>query len=291
MSSNRRSNQEAAIEREKDDAEKEDTTTCSICLDSRLNNKIRLPDCDHSFCSSCLKSQLLSTTARTCPQCGSQVPSARKVYASVCSHRQVCDSLQKLLDEPGFVAPDDYRVLGSFPPEARASMAEIAGVWSALSEEQKQQWDQLIRGKIQDQLECLRAETIPNWEKLHAVMEELDDMDEEVVEDLPIEIGKAAGGFRFDDIHIVLDWLEREPIPAARLNAQCREHHGRTLLHEAEYENNTELMALLLQAGAKVDPRSTSGQSPFEQACMYPRHLEDAARLLLTWGAVKDHPI
>lgn len=58
------------------------------------------------------------------------------------------------------------------------------------------------------------------------------------------------------------------------------------MLHEAEFENEVGLMSVLLQLGANVDPRSSSGLTPFFQACM--NDLEDAARLLLLWGADKD---
>jgi hypothetical protein len=102
--------------------------------------------------------------------------------------------------------------------------------------------------------------------------------------DLPMEIGKAAGA---NNVKVVLDWLGPRPVPVARINAKCRAFMNRTLLHEAEFQNNIGLMRLLLQLGAKVDPKSAFGMTPFQQACHNPE-LDEVARLLLTWGAATD---
>ena len=114
-----------------------------------------------------------------------------------------------------------------------------------------------------------------------------DDEDEDEDETtilLPFEINRAAAE---NEVEKVMQWLGGPTgavIPPRRLNAKCAEHFDRTLLHEAAYENSIGLMNLLLQDGARVDPVSSTGWTPLNQACRYPR-CDDAVRLLLSWGA------
>lgn len=102
--------------------------------------------------------------------------------------------------------------------------------------------------------------------------------DEEV---LPQHISRAAVK---GDQEVVLEWLGLPPIPARRINAMWR---GHTLLHEAVAGNRTELVKALLELGADVDPKSSSGFTPLEEALLY-NCSGQAARLLLTWGATLD---
>jgi len=62
---------------------------------------------------------------------------------------------------------------------------------------------------------------------------------------------------------------------------------SRSLLHEAEFEGHLSLMFLLLQEGADVNPKSCNGGTPLDQACAL-HNREDAARLLLEWGAINE---
>ena len=110
---------------------------------------------------------------------------------------------------------------------------------------------------------------------------------------IPDDVHDAAG--KKGGIHVVLQWLGVDPYnleasfdsppPKERINAVNPDFFNRTLLHEAEFANQAYLMSLLLQLGAYVDPKSSSGQTPLGQALTEGVDCEDAARLLLEWGA------
>jgi hypothetical protein len=142
----------------------------------------------------------------------------------------------------------------------------------------------MIRTYLTGRLEA-RQEFIAELEQIVGDAEVLL-QDDDDVEDLPDEIGRAA---ERNDVETVLTWLGPPPVPAKRINAKWRQKMNRTLLHEAEFEGYVGLMTLLLQMGAKVDPKSAYGMTPFEQTCLNPE-LEEASRLLLAWGAVADKP-
>lgn len=104
--------------------------------------------------------------------------------------------------------------------------------------------------------------------------------------DLPIEIVVAAQN---GDARTVFDWLGDPPIAKERINATSPAKMMRTLPHEAEFANNVEMMSVLLQYGADVDPKSSGGTTPLQQACSL-KECDDASRLLLAWGAKTEAP-
>ena len=130
------------------------------------------------------------------------------------------------------------------------------------------------------QTECAKIEFELKELTKNSTQDEEEADPEDDVEDLPWEINRAANK---GDAPAVLEWLGANP-PSSHLNAKCRQHVNRTLLHEATFNHYCGLMSVLLQMGAKVDPKSTLGLSPLEQALTLDR-LVEPARLLLTWGA------
>jgi hypothetical protein len=168
-------------------------------------------------------------------------------------NRKLCHTMQEKLKEPGPLSLDD-RFTYSFISEG---MEIIRGI----SDPDQQQY--VLRAAIQMRLGSLLEATA----KLELAIGDSEHLlqdntgDDEM--DLPREICKAAG---LNNIQmVVLDWLGPPPVPAARINAKCRDHMNRTLLHEAEFMNNIGLMRLLLQMGAKVGPQSAFGMTTEEQ--------------------------
>jgi len=162
-----------------------------------------------------------------------------------------------------------------------------------------------------EQIACIRAAGKTNYERFTEMVTEMEgafadygELPAESEEDgfsqveLPWELHDAA---QSGDIWTVLEWLGVDPEnveasydnppPKEKIDARNPQKLERTLLHEAEFENHTTLMSLLLQLGASVDPRSVYGQTPFGQACVFAYRCEDAARLLLQWGAVVENCI
>lgn len=182
-------------------------------------------------------------------------------------NRKLCHTIQEKLNNPGPLSLDDTYI-SSFISEAIETLQSI-------EDPDKQQF--FLRAAIQMRLGPLQESTAQLEQAVGNSEHLLEDTGDDEM-DLPREISKAAGA---NNVEMVLDWLGPAPVPVARINAKCRDHMNRTLLHEAEFENNIGLMRLLLQLGAKVDPKSAFGMTPFQQACCYPR-LDDAARLLLT---------
>jgi len=248
---------------------------CSICLDP-LQKAIKLP-CNHEFCSSCIekwRSKYDFESQRTCPHCRANLPPTREMVAQLQTYRQMISSIEALLESPLPISPTD-------PALFMLRDSSLCLNFSQIEDPIEQQV--FFRSAIEMRLNHSRQH-VRSLEQIVGDAEQILDQNEDEVEDLPTEIGRAAAG---NDVEKVLKWLGPTPVPAKRINAKLREKMDRTLLHEAEFEGNIGLMTLLLQLGAKVDPRSAFGMSPFEQTCLN-EELEDAARLLLAWGAVHD---
>ena len=111
--------------------------------------------------------------------------------------------------------------------------------------------------------------------------ETIDYYDEEKCLVLPTDIWKAA---RSNDIQKVLDWLGPFPVDKQRVNARNPEKLNFTLVHCAVLNNNSDLLSILLQLGADVDPVAANGGTPLFMCC-YEVERYAQARLLLEWGA------
>jgi hypothetical protein len=258
-------------------ANNDDEEVCSICLET-LSQPIQLP-CHHSFCSTCLegwRSKYDARSKRTCPQCRANMPPTKEMVDQLNVNRKLCHRIEEKLSSPGPLDVEDPKF--ALDPEVVQAIQSI---------EDPDLQQQLLRAAAQSSLEKLQ-EAVAQMEEGVGDVENLlqDNTEDDNVDDLPDEITRAAGD---NNIQSVLDWLGPPPVPTRRINAKCREHMDRTLLHEALFEGNISLMRLLLQFGANVDPKSTFGRTPFDQACCYPE-LDEAARLLLTWGAATDRP-
>ena len=97
---------------------------------------------------------------------------------------------------------------------------------------------------------------------------------------LPEDICAAAFT---NDIQRVLDWLGPHPVDKQRINAKNPEWMDYTLVHCAVHCKRSDLLSILLQLGADVDPVGANGETPL--ALSYkPEHYAEA-RLLLEWGA------
>ena len=98
---------------------------------------------------------------------------------------------------------------------------------------------------------------------------------------LPMDICTAA---RYNDIQKVLNWLGPLPVDKLRINAKNLEAMEHTLMLYAVMNKNSDLLSILLQLGADVDPVSANGTTPFSLYCYEPDFYAEA-RLLLEWGA------
>ena len=98
--------------------------------------------------------------------------------------------------------------------------------------------------------------------------------------ELPIDICIAAGK---DNFQKVLNWLGPLPVDKQRLNARDPDIMGITLVYAAVANNNSDLLSILLQLGADVDPVAANGWTPLALASQQPGHYAQA-RLLLEWG-------
>lgn len=252
---------------------------CAICQEPLENKaKVTLP-CKHSYCSDCLqswRSKYDSSSGRTCPQCRQKIPPTKEMVNQLMIMKQARDwakaSYEKYKDEPrkAMMEPcfDDMA-------EAVPKLSVLA-----ISEKQKNEvLTQLLIGRIKqlDKKVTVLEETVGDF-KLEDLLDQ--DPDAPKVLDLPFEICLAAAS---NNIKKVLEWLGDAPVPKERIDAKNPSKMYRTLLHEAEFENLTGLMSVLLQLGANVDPQSSTGTTPLFQAISVEN--EPAARLLLEWGA------
>ena len=99
---------------------------------------------------------------------------------------------------------------------------------------------------------------------------------------LPDDIVKAAHS---NDIQKILNWLGPLPVDKQRLNAKNPDWMDFTLVHFAVMRNNSDLLSILLQLGADVDPVAASGGTPLAGAGTSAAEWNAQARLLLEWGA------
>ena len=97
---------------------------------------------------------------------------------------------------------------------------------------------------------------------------------------LPHEILEASYRNR---IGIVTDWLGPNP-EKRRVDAKDPTRMHNTLLQAAMVEGHVDLMCILLQYGAEVDPENSFGDTPLVCSVDKPV-LEAATRLLMEWGA------
>jgi hypothetical protein len=97
---------------------------------------------------------------------------------------------------------------------------------------------------------------------------------------LPKDIFDAALA---NDIQKVLNWLGPPPVDSQRVNARCPDYLDYTLVFYAVWNKNSDLLSILLQLGADVDPVTSDGATPLSM-CYEPEYYEQA-RLLLEWGA------
>ena len=239
---------------------------CVICLE-HFQDPIKLP-CSHTFCAKCLANWRPSNVDKeacenTCPKCRAKIPVTKEMINQRTHFKQFRTLLMTCLSSKN-----------------EGAIPFIAEMLNFSQEQNQQDFNELK----------LKAALIAVDEKI-ARMDELIGENPEIlkevnpVEELPNEIRRAAEKAHTD---IVLEWLGEEPIPYERINATSPNKFYRTLLHEAEFIGNLPLMSILLQLGADVNVKSSSGQTPFRQAC-HEKELHDAARLLLEWGAEIDN--
>jgi hypothetical protein len=98
---------------------------------------------------------------------------------------------------------------------------------------------------------------------------------------LPNDIFVAA---KKNNMQKVLNWLGPIPVDKRRVNARNPEFMDITLVHYAVLDKNSDLLSILLQLGADVDPVNAAGSTPFSTYCYDPQFYAQA-RLLLEWGA------
>jgi ankyrin repeat protein len=124
------------------------------------------------------------------------------------------------------------------------------------------------------QIERLERE-IGDWTEI------IDHSDDKKCVVLPGNIYAAA---KYNNIQKVLDWLGPLPVDKQRLNAKNPDQMDFTLLLGAVWNNNSDLISILLQLGADVDAVATIGGTPLSIVAPRPDH-NAQARLLLEWGA------
>ena len=98
---------------------------------------------------------------------------------------------------------------------------------------------------------------------------------------LPTDIWEAA---KYNNTQKILNWLGPLPVDEQRLNAKNPEKLDTTLVHGAVLHQHSDLLSILLQFGADVDPVDATGRTPFALMAESPEHYEQT-RLLLEWGA------
>ena len=98
---------------------------------------------------------------------------------------------------------------------------------------------------------------------------------------LPTDIFVEA---RENNIQKVLEWLGPLPVDKQRLNAKNPEVMNYTLVIGAVTGKNSDLLSIVLQLGADVDPVDADGDTPFSLFGSEPERYAQA-RLLLEWGA------
>ena len=98
---------------------------------------------------------------------------------------------------------------------------------------------------------------------------------------LPIDIWKAVAT---NEIQKVLNWLGPLPVDKQRINAKDPDHLDSTLVHCAVSCKNSDLLSILLQLGADVDPVDADGDTPLALLGFNAEYYSQA-RLLLEWGA------
>jgi len=83
------------------------------------------------------------------------------------------------------------------------------------------------------------------------------------------------------DLKSVMDWLG-SPVDQKKLNAKYPDLVNATLVHLALYNDNPDLLSILLQYGADVNASDAKGLTPLllaTEACL------ETAKILLEWGA------
>jgi hypothetical protein len=262
---------------------------CVICQDV-LNKPVMLP-CSHKYCYNCLegwRSKYVADKNRTCPQCRRGIPTTKAMLSQLSMYDHLIGVAMQHLDNPPYKLPplpeedywdeakDDY---GTYSEEFSRSIRILP----------HPQQQELLKMKLEsfinilsERLEHLKEQIGPDI--MNGGIDVLEEPTEHRCEDLPVEICYAAAS---NNIEEVLNWLGDPPIPYKRINAQNINKMQRTLLHEAEYECRLDLMRLLLQNNANVDPFSSTPQTPLFQACHFKR-LHPAALLLFEWGAAKE---
>jgi ankyrin repeat protein len=85
-----------------------------------------------------------------------------------------------------------------------------------------------------------------------------------------------------NDIQKVLNWLGPPPVDTQRINAKSPETVG-TMLFCAAMNKYSDLLSILLQLGADVDPVAANGETPLGMC--YGSEYNAQAMLLLEWGA------
>ena len=111
--------------------------------------------------------------------------------------------------------------------------------------------------------------------------ETLDYSDDSKCVVLPTNIHLAANT---NDIQKILDWLGPPPVDKQRINARIPDYLNYTLVHCAVLCKNSDLLSILLQLGADVDPVAANGGTPLVGSVASPEYYAQA-RLLLEWGA------
>jgi Ring finger domain/Ankyrin repeats (3 copies) len=270
------------------------TVTCGICIEP-LKSPTTTLSCGHQYCSECFegwksKYHLRDLPAeRGCPQCRKKIPLTKDFFSLLELRRKLLADVKKVLDNPPYRIP---------PPHVDTGCGNIKDRHLA---------SLLPHG-------CLpRIRSYPSWETQQLAMKRMYNFNMEVftrgiqeLEDMigdrnPSDLSEVSGGVQFEklpdemvravalgEVERVLGWLGDPPVSPGRINARAS-YMDTTLLHLALIEKNVELVKLLLQLGAEVDPQTTLGQTPFYLACTNKTDvLFEIAKVLLEWGANKE---
>ena len=87
-----------------------------------------------------------------------------------------------------------------------------------------------------------------------------------------------------NDIQKVLSWLGPLPVDKQRIKAENPDWMDYTLVDYAVISENSDLLSILLQLGADVDPVHANGDTPLAVVSYKPKYYAQG-RLLLEWGA------
>ena len=217
---------------------------CGICLDV-LTNPVALP-CSHIFCSKCLNGWRSKYGAL-----GASAPGEDKMDRKCPLCREKIPPSKEMISQLKF--------------------------WRSRKIQYEAKGDVFCENYMitKSKVERLERE-IGDWTE---TVEYSDDDKKHLV--LPYEICKAASA---NDIQKVLDWLGSHAFDEQRLNARYPDCMDFTMVYCAVLYKRSDLISILLQLGADMDPVTSDGVTPLFRVASDPDYYEQV-RLLLEWGA------